>query len=214
MNIKQLALTACALTLSAQANAALVVDQESLFQVSGGIGGKSAQSFLPSVNSISGIDVFMSGAGKAISGTSDINYVTNVTAKLYEANGPEDFNYISNPVLASDSFVLNPNNLAALRDGWAEFRWNPITITAESYYIVEFTSDNGFFAVSSTTAGNNPYSRGQLLEFNALQRDVFDLNFKTYYDDNLVSAVPVPAAAWLFGSGLIGLVSIARRKNT
>lgn len=29
-----------------------------------------------------------------------------------------------------------------------------------------------------------------------------------------VSAVPVPAAAWLFGSGLIGLISIARRKNS
>jgi hypothetical protein len=29
-----------------------------------------------------------------------------------------------------------------------------------------------------------------------------------------VSAVPVPAAAWLFGSGLIGLVGIARRKNS
>jgi len=27
-----------------------------------------------------------------------------------------------------------------------------------------------------------------------------------------VSAVPVPAAAWLFGSGLIGLVSVARRR--
>ena len=29
-----------------------------------------------------------------------------------------------------------------------------------------------------------------------------------------VSAVPVPAAAWLFGSGLIGLVGLARRKKT
>ena len=28
-----------------------------------------------------------------------------------------------------------------------------------------------------------------------------------------VSAVPVPPAAWLFGSGLVGLVGVARRKN-
>ncbi|MFV9616679.1 MAG: VPLPA-CTERM sorting domain-containing protein [Gammaproteobacteria bacterium] len=40
-----------------------------------------------------------------------------------------------------------------------------------------------------------------------------------YYFDNVsvtadVNAVPVPAAAWLFGSGLIGLVGMARRKKT
>ena len=29
-----------------------------------------------------------------------------------------------------------------------------------------------------------------------------------------VSAVPVPAAVWLFGSGLLGLVGVARRKKT
>jgi hypothetical protein len=38
------------------------------------------------------------------------------------------------------------------------------------------------------------------------------------YIDNVsivtdVSAVPVPAAAWLFGSGLLGLVGVARRKS-
>ena len=31
---------------------------------------------------------------------------------------------------------------------------------------------------------------------------------------NAVSAVPVPAAVWLFGSGLIGLIGLARRKNS
>lgn len=31
--------------------------------------------------------------------------------------------------------------------------------------------------------------------------------------EGVVSAVPVPAAVWLFGSGLIGLIGIARRKK-
>jgi hypothetical protein len=31
--------------------------------------------------------------------------------------------------------------------------------------------------------------------------------------DNVSAAVPVPAAVWLFGSGLLGLVGIARRKK-
>ncbi len=38
----------------------------------------------------------------------------------------------------------------------------------------------------------------------------YDLNFRTYVD---TSVVPIPAAAWLFGSGLLGLVGVARRKS-
>ena len=32
-------------------------------------------------------------------------------------------------------------------------------------------------------------------------------------DVQVVSAVPIPAAAWLFGSGLLGLIGIAKRKK-
>jgi hypothetical protein len=34
-----------------------------------------------------------------------------------------------------------------------------------------------------------------------------------YLDNIVLSAVPVPAAAWLFGSGLLGLIGVARRKK-
>lgn len=42
--------------------------------------------------------------------------------------------------------------------------------------------------------------------------------FADYYFDNIsitadVNAVPVPAAVWLFGSGLLGLVGVARKKK-
>ena len=32
-------------------------------------------------------------------------------------------------------------------------------------------------------------------------------------DDLVIHAVPIPAAAWLFGSGLLGLIGVARRKK-
>lgn len=41
-----------------------------------------------------------------------------------------------------------------------------------------------------------------------------DSNTDSFRIDRLeVTAVPVPAAAWLFGSGLLGLVGVARRKQ-
>ena len=56
------------------------------------------------------------------------------------------------------------------------------------------------------------------LEFSLSSSDVgvYGMNTPAYFAmDNLtaVSAVPVPAAVWLFGSGLLGLVGIARRKS-
>ena len=55
------------------------------------------------------------------------------------------------------------------------------------------------------------------LEFSLDSSDIgaFGMNTPAYFAiDNLtsVSAVPVPAAVWLFASGLFGLVSIARRR--
>jgi hypothetical protein len=35
-----------------------------------------------------------------------------------------------------------------------------------------------------------------------------------YEGDWVLSAVPVPATAWLFGSGLLGLIGVARRTKS
>lgn len=44
--------------------------------------------------------------------------------------------------------------------------------------------------------------------------DLASTGFGFAYGDFSFTPVPVPAAVWLFGSGLLGLVGIARRKNT
>ena len=54
------------------------------------------------------------------------------------------------------------------------------------------------------------------LEFSLTSSDIgdFGMNTPAYFAiDSLtsVSAVPVPAAVWLFGSGLLGLIAVARR---
>lgn len=54
------------------------------------------------------------------------------------------------------------------------------------------------------------------IRISLLVEGTVDLSTKTFFTlDNLeyVSAVPVPAAVWLFGSGLLGLAGFARRKR-
>jgi hypothetical protein len=80
------------------------------------------------------------------------------------------------------------------------------------------TTDTTWFNVSDISENPGSTSSGTF----------FDLDGFMTYSSNLagvdsvfpgigtalyrVSAVPVPAAAWLFGSGLIGLIGLARRK--
>ena len=192
--------------VSFNASSALMLDQEATYSVSGGFGGTIAQSFTPSVDNMAGIDAYLYSVASWIDGGPEINYTANISINLYEASGPEDYSYSSNDVLATASFFLDTGTS---RTGWAELRWDAVELTPESYYIMELTTDNGVFGV-----GTNTYDRGQILEGGSLQRDYFDLNFKTYYDESFVpTTVPVPAAVWLFGSGLLGLIGLARRKT-
>jgi len=72
------------------------------------------------------------------------------------------------------------------------------------------TNDGGTFALDTTNQFPRAYE-GQWIEFpstsgGAIQplRDIIS---------GTVDAIPLPPAVWLFGSGLLGLVGIARRKK-
>jgi hypothetical protein len=78
-----------------------------------------------------------------------------------------------------------------------------LTLTGSSNFILGLNDGSGWIADSAVVAlGANSYSITFGTGANVIEVDV-----------QVVSAIPVPAAVWLFGSGLLGLVGIARRKK-
>lgn len=105
------------------------------------------------------------------------------------------------------------------------------------FYYDEFKLNRGLYGLESECGGlaytcvsevvlytdnaNNPTMAPQRHE-NGFAAGAFDplaINVTQTYQPNgsmlvRASVVPVPAAAWLFGSGLIGLIGIARHKQS
>ena len=70
-----------------------------------------------------------------------------------------------------------------------------------------------------SSTDNYPYLTGYIWSFNMSNgNQTGNAKTNTHYawavHDGDVSAVPVPAAVWLFGSGLLGLIGLARRKKS
>ena len=80
-----------------------------------------------------------------------------------------------------------------------------------------FPSDTTWNKYSYVMNAGPDVSGGITLQFNAATGA--NIGSETYFEIDDISitvdtpAVPVPAAAWLFGSGLLGLIGIARRKT-
>lgn len=108
--------------------------------------------------------------------------------------------------------ITETNNADFTFDGlWAK-RWGTAT---DSLFGTMSGYNNGILAweVSTGLNGSYEYFGAQVGAIDELRLD-FGNNFLV--DDialNAMSPVPVPAAAWLFGSGLIGLAGISRRNT-
>ena len=126
----------------------------------------------------------------------------------------------------------NPFSVTSFEAGeWTgPFAGNPaqVSSTGNSIDVTGFLSGGGTIAttfVSDATPsdGFGPNVDFEVFTFGSGWTDLIALEFQTSTDQdaqfgydnivvNSVSVVPVPSAVWFFGSGLIGLIGVAKRK--
>ena len=121
---------------------------------------------------------------------------------LYDINDPT-----SNATASAFIKTLDPN------DGYAT---NDIRVDTTG------VSPDAWGSYSISLDLSDPSLADQILQFGFNTTATNYENSGVFYDNicfsndggaSCVSAVPVPAAIWLFGSGLLGLVGMARRKK-
>jgi len=78
----------------------------------------------------------------------------------------------------------------------------------EMFVIGPYDYFTGNFAFDGQFVEGNTYQ----LVLNSFSEDS-DYYLETWQFDLTTSAIPVPAAVWLFGSGLFSLIVVARRKK-
>lgn len=136
---------------------------------------------------------FIAGTGTSFTDTFNFTVATPVT-------GAASANNLPLTIKLNNSTSLNLNNFSSFTASfWDGSSLNPLTYVTDSsgsYFQGSGPLNPGtdyYVQVSGVTSG----TQGGLYQFSYA----------------MTSPVPVPAAVWLFGSGLLGLMAIARRKS-
>ena len=87
-------------------------------------------------------------------------------------------------------------------------------VNSATPYSDQLTGQSEFISYAPLAATSNSRGFGSVTPFNGVVA-YFDIGSgnSLHVTGYSVSSVPVPAAIWLFGSGLIGLIGFARRKK-
>lgn len=177
------ALGACLILGTQVANAAFI---DGTLALGGSFTPIDAGSSPVSLGVATGID-FTADTGVVVSSSGDLSFAPFVTLAAMT-----DFQF--NP--------LSPVGVAVWSVGGFTFNMDSVAINTQN-------GTNLSLSGTGTVSGNGFDPTTGTYEFTAQGTE--DTAFS--WSSSSLAAVPVPAAVWLFGSGLLGLAGIARRKN-
>ena len=156
-------------------------------------------------------DVFVSGAGWY-----DVNFVDGTCIGLFDGcDADEDFDFGS-PVdanraaqaLVDQVFIDGPDGMFNTSPGLTFGCGDPDRCVV----VIPHTVLDAPLFMSAITMNNiGTGNAGWTIFSNVLDSSIYDL--KVFAQFELISAVPVPAAVWLFGSALIGLFGFSKKRK-
>lgn len=86
-----------------------------------------------------------------------------------------------------------------------------ITLTDSFNFVLGVNWGLGYYGDTNSTKISSPDTR--LIVFDGMDGDEEKISGNTLAVDLDLAPIPVPAAVWLFGTGLLGLVAVARRRG-
>jgi hypothetical protein len=136
----------------------------------------------------------------------DVDFIQTTAASLYGNPPASTF-----PFTLGESGIVNDAILAALNGSTAVSVGPTSALNELDYAFMHFSSVDDRGNVSFLGAGGSFVFGGTgWVDASPVTADDTSL---LIYADFSPAVIPVPAAVWLFGSGLLGLIGIARRKR-